>query len=727
MTETHRFIDEWLVRAAAALPDAATRIEEFRKARKPCLFDALVDTGIVTEAALRAAVRSVFRIDGVTANEPEKPAVALIPEKICRRYRLVPLRLHGEMIDVAMQNPLDLEALADVQALAGRTPVAQHARPSQLDALLSEAYNPDSIVFDLVERLDEKSTVELFSDRDAPVSTSIGGPVEKLISSLISKAFNMRASDIHLEHDEKLSTVRFRIDGVLKNIVTLPRNVGAGPAVSRLKIMANLDIADRLRPQDGRAKLRIAGVELGLRVSTLPTNFGEKVVIRLLDKRSAEVPFEKLGIRPDLAAKMAAALKTSQGLVLVTGPTGSGKTTTLYSAINLLRNEETNIVTVEDPVEYKLDGINQVQVQEKQGLTFAAALRSVLRQDPDVILVGEIRDRETAETAMQAASTGHLVIASLHTNDSVSTLARLVDIGIERYKLAPALIAISAQRLARSLCPACRAPAAVVDAALAAAQRARGQEPRQFVAVGCAVCDFAGYKGRTSLVELFEATPGVKARIASGASDAELTQFSVGEGSLSTLLDDALWHIGRGDTTLEEVLPYIRLATAPVIAAAAPAPQITTAPPSPMVLTAAGPAPARTSAVPAADRPAPCILVADDDPTIRMILRKTLEMQGYRIEEADDGPTALAAIAARSPDMLLVDLNMPGLDGYGVIHGARESLGLTSLPILMLTADSDENSQTQAFALGADDYITKPFQLPVVVARVKAAFRRAAV
>ena len=711
----HAFDDEWLSRAASSLPGLSARIEQFRAERRPRLFEALVESG-AAEADLREAIRSAYRVNPLTAGDVERPAVMLVPEKLCRRNRLVPIRLRDEFIEIAMENPLDLEVLADVQAVTGRTPVPFHGLPRQIDALLGLAFSSEEVVFDLVERLDEHATVEVVAEQDASrTSVDVLKPIERLVNSIIAKAFHMRASDIHVEHDERSTAVRFRIDGELKNILALPHYVGAGPVVARLKIMSNLDIADRLRPQDGRAKLRIDGVEVGLRVSTLPTNFGEKVVVRLLDPRAADVPFEKLGFRPDLAERLGVLLSAAQGLVLVTGPTGSGKTTTLYSIISRLKAEKTNIVTVEDPVEYKIDGINQTQIQEKQGLTFASVLRSVLRQDPDVILVGEIRDRETADTAMQAALTGHLVLSSLHTNDTLATISRLVDIGVERFKLAPALIAITAQRLVRTLCPACRVPAGAVDEALAAVQRSRGLEVKQYLPGSCAACAFQGYKGRISLVELLEVTPGLRKRIAAGDGENELREFALGEKSLATLLDDALWHLGRGETSLEEVQPYVKLSGGRA-SSAAPAP-------------AFGAAPAKAAAAPAgraAAKGKPRILVADDDPTIRIILRKVLEAQGYVIEEAEDGAKALASVAAAPPDMILVDLNMPGLDGYGVVRGVRESLGLARLPILMLTADSDDRSQAQAFELGADDYIIKPVKVPLVVARVKAAFRRLA-
>jgi len=719
MTAEHRFQDEWLLRAARTLPGVDAALPGFRAERRLRLFDALVESGTASEDALRQAIRSAHRVAAVAPGAcVEKPAAALLTEKLCRRYRVAPLRVRDEVIELAMENPLDMIAQADVHALTARAPVPFHALPGQIDALLSQAYSPDHLLEDIVERLDARAPVEVIKDDDdqepAPSAGDVRAPVVRLVGSLLAKAFHLRASDIHLEHDERSSVVRFRIDGALKNIVTLPLSVGAGPVVARLKIMANLDIADRLRPQDGRAKLRVGAAEIGLRVSTLPTNFGEKVVIRLLDKRAAEVPLDKLGMRPAITQKIDAQIHKVQGLILVTGPTGSGKTTTLYAAINRRKAEHTNVVTVEDPIEYKLEGINQVQINEKQGLSFAAALRSILRQDPNVILIGEIRDRETAEIAIRAAQTGHLVLSTLHTNDALSTVSRLVDMGVERFKLASGLNAIAAQRLVRKLCPRCRVPAEP-DAALAAALARFGLAPRRFAAKGCEHCAMIGYRGRTSVIELLEVTPALRQKITSGATEAELREFALSEGSLLTMLEDALWHVEQGDTSLEEILPHVNLG--PAVPALTPRP-----------------ATAQVDEAPARARPARArpgtrtrILIVDDDDAIRATLRDVLEQNGYAVEEARDGAEGLAMISASAPDILVTDLSMPGLDGHALVRGVRESAGLSRLPILMLTSDTDERSQLQAFEAGADDYIMKPTKIPVVVARVRAALRRSTI
>jgi type II secretory ATPase GspE/PulE/Tfp pilus assembly ATPase PilB-like protein len=718
MSARHVFRDEWLVRAAGEMGVAPETVDAMRARLEPWFSAAVLAGNADGAARLNKAVLAVFRIRCLPDPLPpsEKMAMLLVPEKLCRMDRLVPLRINSEKIEIAMENPTDLNALDAVRAFSGRTPIPVYGLPAQIDALLTRAFDPEQVVYNLIDRINDESSVELISDAAAVAAEDkeVKGPVVRLINSIIAKAVAMRASDIHLEHDERSSAVRYRIDGSLKTVMTLPKYVGAGPAVSRLKIMAKLDISDHLRPQDGRAKLLVDGVEIGLRVSTLPTNHGEKIVIRILDKRTASVPFDKLGLRPEIAERLKAMLGSAQGCLLVTGPTGSGKTTMLYSILGMLRGDDTNIVTVEDPIEYKLDGINQVQVQDKQGLTFAAVLRSVLRQDPDVILVGEIRDRETAEVAVQAAQTGHLVLSTLHTNDSVSALTRLADMGIEEHKLGPALLGIVAQRLVRRLCPACRhaVPTETLDSVVAGAMRRAGLKPELWEPKGCTECDFVGYKGRLALVELLEITPEVRDRISAGLRPEELVSFALQRGALKPLIDDALRQAASGATSLAEIAPHVRFdeleKIKPVTAPAVPA---------------APAAPVSGAALPTTGVAGARVLVADDDETIRMVIRMVLEKSGYEVIEAVDGREALVKVLSESPAMLVVDLMMPKVNGHEVIRAVRIGMGL-KIPIVMITADSDDKSQETALNLGADDYVVKPVKPALLAARVNAAFRR---
>ena len=713
-----RFKDEWLVPAAQGLVGAGA-IAALRIEKPEWLSHALVDSGQATGETLGRAVTSRHRAIGYAAPEPEgveKMALSLVPERVCRRTRAVPLKVVGDTLTVAMANPLDLDALADLEAISGRALKAEYCLPKRVEALINELYNPDALIFDLLNSVGEGQDVEILDipvdEENIPSGAETHAPVIRLVNAILSKAVATRASDIHIEHDERSTLVRFRVDGDLRSIMTLPRHLGAGALVSRIKIMADLDIADRRKPQDGRAKIRIGGVEMGLRVSTLPAQFGEKIVIRILDPRSAQVSFEGLGLSDEVAKRFNTVMSASQGMLLVTGPTGSGKTTTLYSALNRLKSTATNIITVEDPIEYKLEGVNQVQVYEKQGLTFSAILRSVLRQDPDVIMIGEIRDHETADIAFQAALTGHFVFSTLHTNDTISTVGRLRDMGIEPFKLGPALLAITAQRLVRRLCPKCReaVPRASADPAILDALRAAGLPELYFKAKGCAACEQTGFAGRCLIIEFLDVSKPMKEAIARGDDEHALRDIGIESGALRPLSTDALSRLSQGEVPLDEVYSHLRLED---MGARPKAPK--PAPPAPAEAAAAASAPKAASS--------PRVLICDDDASIRVLLRAVLSKAGYAVDEAVDGQDGLAQAAEKAPDAMIVDLHMPHLDGHGVIRGVRAGIG-GKFPIIMLTSDSEEKSQEEALNLGADDYVMKPFKPALVVARVAAALRR---
>jgi len=681
-----RFEDEWLARAVVAkLGVAPTVVARFRATGRKNLAETLIAEGLTTKEALGRALLDAYQIQMVSParEQVDKFAASLVPEALCRRRGLLPLSIKDERLEVAMANPLDMEALDDVQSVTGRAPVAFYCLPGEIAALVDSIHNPEGAVMEILEKVDADETVEIIEEKEAPTpaqAEDVRAPVIRLVNMLIANAVRRRASDIHIEHEEAGSAVRYRIDGTLRPIVTLPQRLAAGAVLARLKIMAGLDIADRLRPQDGRANIRVAGRDIGLRVSTLPTQYGEKAVIRILDKRSAEVPLDALGFPPEQGERIKSLAAAAQGVLIVTGPTGSGKTTTLYSLLNMLRGEDVNIVTIEDPVEYRIAKINQVQVQEKQGLGFAQILRSVLRQDPDIIMVGEIRDRETAEIAIQAAMTGHLVLTTLHANDAISAVARLADMGVEPYKIGPALLGVTAQRLARRLCPKCR--------------KADDKTP-YYRAAACEDCDLCGYRGRVSLLELFTPDAEMRALITSGARDDVLRRRAVERGCLHELSADVLWHLKRGDTTLDEVAPYCDLRAVPG------------APP------AAGAAPSQRR---------PRVLVAEDDKATRLLLKLALERGGCEAIEAADGREALERVGGA--DLVLTDLHMPVMNGTELIGLLRGGATTKELPVIVLTTETDDESQRTVLESGADDYISKPFKAPLLIARVKAALRR---
>jgi type IV pilus assembly protein PilB len=682
-----RFQDEWIVRTMTALPGVgAETVLRLRREGHAFLSEALLRAGLLSTGDLS---RALFQSYGIAYAEPrredvDKLAAALLPEAFCRRRRLIPLSLKEDVLQVAMANPLDDEALADVRGLTGRAPAVSYCPPGILDKLLDAVYDPDSAVLALLEKVGDGTDVEMIGEAAGMEDRAqdVRAPVVSLVNSLISNAVRRKASGVHIEHEEDAASVRYRIDGVLRHVMSIPRRRIAGAVIARLKIMAELDIADHMRPQDGRAALRVGGHDIGLRISTLPTQYGEKAVIRLLDRRSAEVPLAALGFPPEQADGLRALTRAAQGLVIVTGPTGSGKTTTLYSLLNLLRGEEVNIVTIEDPVEYSLEGINQVQIHEKQGLTFAAALRSVLRQDPDVIMIGEIRDRETAEIALQAAMTGHLVLATLHANDTLSAVTRLVDMGVDAYKIGPALLAVTAQRLVRRLCPLCRR---------------RDETTPYYKAAGCEKCGFTGYTGRLSLLEMLAPDAELRSRVSAGGREDDLRGKAAARGVLHELSADILWHLTQGDTTLEEALPYFNASAAPA---------------------AAAPEAPRPEAI-----PRPRILIVEDDPSTRMLLRAALTKGGCAVTEASDGGEALGLFAREGADLIVTDLQMPVLDGRELIRRLRGGAD-GGPPVIVLTSDMDERSQQETLEAGADDYVAKPVKPALLLARVNAALRR---
>ncbi|HET7240523.1 MAG TPA: type II/IV secretion system protein, partial [Gemmatimonadales bacterium] len=571
-------------------------------------------------------------------------------------------------------------------------------------------------------------------------------PIIRLVDMMLADGVASRASDIHVEPIEGGVAVRYRIDGVLRQVMKVPRNAGL-PLISRIKIMSGLDIADRLRPQDGRARVSIGGDPIDLRVSTLPASLGEKVVIRILSQRATVLDLNALGMHEDEQQALQRLLNHKEGIVLVTGPTGSGKTTTLYSAIRLIQNPGVNIVTVEDPVEYRLgQNIVQVQVHDKTGLTFASALRSILRQDPDVVLIGEIRDQETAQIALQASLTGHLVLSTLHTNDAANAVTRLADMGMEPYKIASALRGVVAQRLMRRLCTVCR-----VSSDEPVPERAVRFIPagtRLYKAVGCPECAMTGYRGRFSIVEVLRINPQLERAIGQGATADQIARDARLNG-MGSLWESGLRHVLAGESTLEELLRVTdvpaetgpargqRREAAPARPARAmPASEASAPPASPP----AGGSLAELTAefdlvdmedlhdsgtrAPATRGAGTTVLLVEDEEQLRRVMKDLLEREGYTVAEARDGVQALDQVDRFAPDVIILDLNLPGIDGYSVLAQLRSRQATRTIPVVVLTAKGDEDNEVRVFELGADDFITKPFRARALSARIEAVLGR---
>jgi type IV pilus assembly protein PilB len=519
----------------------------------------LVKIGALSEDALLEFLARHYSTPSIDLKsfEADPALTRLIPGDVASRFMALPVARSGRRLVVAMANPTNIFAIDDIKFITGYEVEPRVATEAGLKKALDRAYDSAGTMADVMKGIEEDLSVVEEDDSaevEAGLSAADEAPIVKLVNSLVADAVRKGASDIHVEPYERSMRVRFRIDGVMQEMMAPPFKFKAA-ILSRLKIMAELDIAERRVPQDGRIKIKVLNRTIDLRVSSLPTIFGEKIVMRILDKTNLNMDLEKLGFEPASMKEFLAAIANPYGMVLVTGPTGSGKTTTLYSALSRVNTPEVNVMTAEDPVEYNLDGINQVLVKEDIGLTFAVALKAFLRQDPNIIMVGEIRDLDTGSIAVKAALTGHLVLSTLHTNDAPSAIGRMIDMGVEPFLVASSVNLILAQRLVRRVCNACKAPLALSAEVLHELQLTPEQaEGATFVeGRGCVECNNTGYRGRQGVYEVMPMTPTIRDLVLERASANEIKRLAIEQGML-TLRRDALEKLKRGLTSVEEVL-----------------------------------------------------------------------------------------------------------------------------------------------------------------------------
>jgi type IV pilus assembly protein PilB len=518
----------------------------------------LVEEGLVKEADLVRTLARQIGIEYVDLSETsiDPAAVALVPEYLLSRYLVLPIGFEDDRLVVAMADPANVLAIDDLRAVSGMGISPRVATRSELEDAIQRQQRLDESVSDLAEQAAEDSRED--TDVSGLEVAAEEAPVVKLMNTIIGRAINERASDIHIEPGERELRIRFRIDGVLHEVMSTPRSI-SNAVVSRIKIMSDLDISERRVPQDGRVGLRVGGRPVDIRVATLPSIHGEKVVMRILDKGASVASLEDLGFAEYNLQRYEAAYSRPYGAILVTGPTGSGKTTTLYSTLAVLNREDVNIITVEDPVEYRLAGLTQIQVNRKAGLLFATALKSILRADPDIILIGEIRDGETAAIATEAALTGHLVLSTLHTNDAPSAVGRLIDMGVEPFLVSSALDAVVAQRLARMLCDRCKVaytPERRVLEDIGWEFHGSDEVPELYRAEGCSHCSNTGYRGRVSINEVMLLSEEIQHMTVERQSAHDIMKAAIAEG-MRPLRQDGLEKAASGLTSLEEVLRVV--------------------------------------------------------------------------------------------------------------------------------------------------------------------------
>ncbi|MBX7138664.1 MAG: Flp pilus assembly complex ATPase component TadA [Oligoflexia bacterium] len=637
----------------------------------------------------------------------ENPIIKSIGPERWKSLRALPYKLEGPALSVVFANPLDREEISALEfELSLRVQVAIGLEREILDYLLQRT-NADSMadLQSIVEQNEQQNPAGA-ANEEAPLESTVmpgevgSAPIVRLVNKIFSDSVEAGASDIHISPEKEILKVRIRVDGIMQPLLEVPAMM-RGPVTSRIKLLAGMDISEKRKPQDGRLRIKSVRGLRDLRISTVPAVHGENVVVRILSAELSRVSFDSLGMSEELQARMRDALSGSSKVVLISGPTGSGKSSTLYAALLALRDGTHNIITVEDPIEYRLEGITQIQVNTKIGVSFAEGLRSILRQDPDVIMVGEIRDRETASIAMQTAQTGHLVFSTIHTNNAPATITRLQDLGVPPFLISSSLSAVISQRLVRRLCPDCAKPwgSEIGDAYAGSGLIAAGmREP-----VGCPECRSTGYRGRVGVFSFLEISEPLR----------EAIRGELGEGTLETLarangyksLEEAgIDLVNSGATSLSELervlgsLKGLRISRPSTAAAAANAVQA---------------APQLNGGL-ARQK----VLLVEDDENTRAVLSLLLRGEMFEVEEAANGVEALEKIYQQVPQVIILDLMMPKMNGSEVVQRLRRDPRTRAIPILMLTAaDSDEN-ELQAISAGADDFVSKTTDAKVMLARV---------
>lgn len=672
-------------------------------AKKP-IQELLVEMGFIKEEDLIKISSKVFNMPILNLDKEKIDASAteLVSYKLTKRYGVFPVRKEQDTLILAMSDPQDIVTLDDIKLITKLNVKPILCTESEINKCIEKYYQIDDSLYDILKNVGQEDKIELIKNEgagemrlDAQSVKEGGAPIVRLCNLILSDAIKARASDIHIEPQENGVKVRYRIDGDLKNIMDVPATLSLSLA-ARIKVLAELDIAENRKPQDGRIKMFFNDRKIDLRISTIPTFHGEKIELRILDPKEAKIDLTLVGFEENELNIYKEAITSSQGIILVTGPTGSGKTSTLYATLNFIKNEKKNIVTIEDPIEYLVDGINQIQVNPIKNVVFATGLRSILRQDPNVILVGEIRDKETADIAFRASLTGHLVFSTLHTNNAVASITRLVDIGLEPYLIASSLILVVAQRLTKSICPHCKEEY-VPDKHLLDDFKKYIDEltiKKFYHGKGCQKCGFSGFLGRTALFEILRVSENIRSLISEKATEDEIFNAARDAG-LKPLVSAGMEKVAKGITTLEEISTVVGIRE------------------EEKVIQKSSQTGKKLK-----------ILIADDDEDILRVLAKRLTDAGYDVVKARDGKEAVEYAHKEKPDVTIMDVTMPQMNGFEAAKELRSKLETAVIPIILLTGRQDKESELKGIDAGADDYITKPFDSDKLLARIKMLLRR---
>ncbi|GAB4150374.1 MAG: hypothetical protein Kow00107_00810 [Planctomycetota bacterium] len=771
-------LDEYLISSKKLSQEQLQEARERQQGTKRALQDLLIEMNYVSEEDIFSWLRMFTSVPVVSflSTKVDAKAAKLLSYKYTVEKAVIPFRIEGNDLYVAMSNPLDVPTIDEMRRITGMNIRPVLVRHSEVMKAIEMVNEVDDTIYDVLKNVmveeddvtflgnseTENGEPEITVEEEEAVS---GNPIVRLVNLILTDSIRARASDIHIEPTEKILYVKYRIDGMLKTIMKLPMAV-APRVAARIKIMAKLDIAEKRVPQDGRAFIATREKRMDLRVSVLPLVYGEKIVIRLLDKSSGVIGLDKLNLSEKERDRLEKIITKPYGMFLVVGPTGSGKSTTLYSILTRIKTEDNNVITVEDPVEYELKGVNQVQVNVKAGMTFPAALRSMLRQDPDIIMVGEIRDAETGEIAVRASMTGHLVMSTAHTNDASSAITRLTDIGIDRFLIASSLLGVIAQRLVRKLCPHCKKLYSPDEQLLALISQQlpfkKGQE--FYEAVGCERCHFTGYSGRMALFEILVVTEKIRAMIISGENDRAILHAALKEG-LETLFMSGLRKVYLGLTSLAELFRVVEFQDLDIHICSSCGTMVEEDwhhcvncghrldfhCPSCQAFVKKGWKFCRScgknlsdSSIAAAEPETqsdkksidqilqtekkqvnrPALLIVEDDPAIRKIVKLTLKDLFAEIIETENGDEGLRLAQQIVPDLMVLDIMLPGMNGFDVCRNMRKSLATTQVPVVLLTAISEEEGQEKGIDVGADDYITKPFSPTKLRQRVELVVKR---